>query len=1003
MINKQLINLSSPASGGGNIGEEGLILHLDANDVDSYDGDGSEWVDITDHEYKPTTNVSEHFNTVLYTGNSGDKTVTGVGFAPDLVWIKNRDGNFNHLLRDTVRGNDSVILPNTTTAENTSSGTFEFLDDGFRLPIASSGANNSAYDYVAWCFKAGGAPTATNTATSGAMAANSVSIDDELQSSYTPTEATIYPKKISANTKLGFSTVLFTGTGNSNNKVPHGLGVPPELVIFKNLDKSTAWTVGAKPVGWNNYLVLNESAAAVDFNYFDDFAPNSNVFEIYNGQANTGNDAGSDFIAYCFASKRGVSKVGGYVGTGATNKVYTGFEPAFIIGKGSSGSASNWWIFDNKRGDEVSYPNLVNDDDLLSNYVNFDRDGFTLSDAAFVNESGRTFVYYAVAKNTNETSLIPDKDDFTAGSIETTNLELDLDANDYSGSGNWLDGTSNNNDGTITGAAYVNDSSSDYFNFDGVDDYVQTSYSPTGLNSITAEYWVNADVVGATKSLGVVFFNGGGRIDFSINSNSNNTPTVSSNVVVLNKTDFIGNWNHVTIVLTGLASTYNTGGSYASAINASIYYNGEFINTVNPQPYQTPVLGARLGRSGGGYYFDGKIGQARIYSSALTPTQIKSNYDATKIYALADLELHLDAASFPQKNEAGYSNEPSTWTALTGSNGTITGATFDSELGNWLNFDGSDDYISFPQFDISSDGVFTLEMWVNPASTQNQYANLFDYGHDSSNGFTLQQSNTSTNNYYFYAEGVAITFYIPPNQWTQVVVTVDANNIGKFYLDGLLIGTSQNLPVNTTGRTLNIGRWAEGASRYWRGKIGQVRTYSSALTQDQIRQNYNFTKPSYPNGNDGTISGATWNALGYFNFVNSNRIDITTVSPVSLSIWVKPDLTSGIDALAGHNSITSNYIYWNSGDLTVNGAIFTDLDKVTDWTHIAIVESGSNLLCYKNGVLLQTITGSLGDYNLIGARTAGTAQYLNGQISKVKVYDKPLTQEEITALYNEGQ
>ena len=59
MINKQLINLSSPASSGGNAeAEQGLILHLDANDVDSYDGDGAEWVDIS--TFDKTIPISEN-------------------------------------------------------------------------------------------------------------------------------------------------------------------------------------------------------------------------------------------------------------------------------------------------------------------------------------------------------------------------------------------------------------------------------------------------------------------------------------------------------------------------------------------------------------------------------------------------------------------------------------------------------------------------------------------------------------------------------------------------------------------------------------------------------------------------------------------------------------------------------------------------------------------------------------------------------------------------------
>ena len=41
-----------------------------------------------------------YFNTVLYTSNSGSspRTISGVGFQPDWVWVKNRDsGDYNHV------------------------------------------------------------------------------------------------------------------------------------------------------------------------------------------------------------------------------------------------------------------------------------------------------------------------------------------------------------------------------------------------------------------------------------------------------------------------------------------------------------------------------------------------------------------------------------------------------------------------------------------------------------------------------------------------------------------------------------------------------------------------------------------------------------------------------------------------------------------------------------------------------------------------------------------
>ena len=55
------------------------------------------------------------------------------------------------------------------------------------------------------------------------------------------------------------------------------------------------------------------------------------------------------------------------------------------------------------------------------------------------------------------------------GSLITANNILLLDANSYSGSGNWLDESSSGNDGTLyssgSGLTYVNDGNADYFNF----------------------------------------------------------------------------------------------------------------------------------------------------------------------------------------------------------------------------------------------------------------------------------------------------------------------------------------------------------------------------------------------------------------------------------------------------------------------------------------------------------------------------------------------------------
>ena len=155
------------------------------------------------------------------------------------------------------------------------------------------------------------------------------------------------------------------------------------------------------------------------------------------------------------------------------------------------------------------------------------------------------------------------------------------------------------------------------------------------------------------------------------------------------------------------------------------------------------------------------------------------------------------------------------------------------------------------------------------------------------------------------------------------------------------------------------------------------------------------------NSNNGTVSGATLGANWYYDFDGSNdKISITAITPITVEMWVRPDSTGGIDGLLGHSSITANYMYWNTGDVTVNGTIFTDVDKVTTWTHIVVKESGSNLIIYVNGSETQTLSGALGTYNEFGGRTSGTPQYLNGRIGQVRFYNKALTSAEVLQNYN---
>jgi hypothetical protein len=109
---------------------------------------------------------ADYFNTVLYSGNNGTQSITGVGFSPDWLWIKVRNEVNSHYLFDQIRGADQALFSDSTSNEIDYSATgrmTSFDSDGFTVEYSSStGTNASGDTYVAWNWLAGNG-TASNT------------------------------------------------------------------------------------------------------------------------------------------------------------------------------------------------------------------------------------------------------------------------------------------------------------------------------------------------------------------------------------------------------------------------------------------------------------------------------------------------------------------------------------------------------------------------------------------------------------------------------------------------------------------------------------------------------------------------------------------------------------------------------------------------------------------------------------------------------------------------
>ena len=327
--------------------------------------------------YTTINKSSEHFNTKLYTGNGSTQSITGVGFQPDFLWIKERSSISSHTAHDAVRGATKYLTPNTTDVEGTGFVT-SFNSDGFTLPVSNlSNQNNETY--ASWNWKANGAGSAN---TVGSI--NST---------------------VSVNTTAGFSIVTYTGNGVSGATVGHGLGVAPKMIMVKCLNSAHDWAVFHKDLTSNNYfLVLNENnAQASGTTKWQDTDPSSTVFTLGNGGGVNANT--QTHVAYCFADVQGFSKMGSYTGNGNADGtfVYTGFKPAFVMMKATS-VAQSWQMVDNKRDtfnavDHRLRPNESGAESTSPEWIDFCSNGFKLrnNDVAW-NGSGSPYIYMAFAE-----------------------------------------------------------------------------------------------------------------------------------------------------------------------------------------------------------------------------------------------------------------------------------------------------------------------------------------------------------------------------------------------------------------------------------------------------------------------------------------------------------------------------------------------------------------------------------------------------------------------------
>ena len=326
-----------------------------------------------------------HIGVLTWSGTSGERALTGLGFRPDFAWIKQRSSTpRDHNLVDAVRGLDKNLSTNLSAAEETAACIVSFDTDG--LTLAGGGFGNTnlmGTTYVGWFV--GGLTQKTSGWVGG----------------------TITPIEERYDAALGFSIIKYTGNGVAGATIPHSLGQAPAMMIIKALTATADWPVWHRGLPSAAYCVLlNDAGGHRSHAAFNNTVPTSSVFSI-GPTAYMTNYAGVPCIAYLFAATDAI-RVGSYIGNGSADGPFVdlGGEPLWMITKRTDAAGFLWAMQDGVRSpfnptDQRLFPNEVVAETSDGNgLLDFMASGFKIRNAhGGQNANGGTYIYLAFLKH----------------------------------------------------------------------------------------------------------------------------------------------------------------------------------------------------------------------------------------------------------------------------------------------------------------------------------------------------------------------------------------------------------------------------------------------------------------------------------------------------------------------------------------------------------------------------------------------------------------------------
>ena len=464
----------------------------------------------------------------------------------------------------------------------------------------------------------------------------------------------------------------------------------------------------------------------------------------------------------------------------------------------------------------------------------------------------------------------------------------------------------NHNNATLTGMDAATDWVAGKINsaldFDGTNDLVNINSTINDTSDSTFSYSVWVKTTTAMGGIPFTEFDGGGGNDgcgttngvlnaFSADPNAGVQVSVGTNGVSVMQ----HSGNHAPNVATYQATL--SGWIHVAVVSNSssdlrLYVNGIERDSA-PFYGRTRVLGlSGIGAQGacGNKYFNGQIDDVRVYSRALSVTEVGQlykmstpKYNASSVgevtnglvahYTFDANDTYWTSASAGKVTDKSGTGNVGTFTNMTQNKSTAVG-----RLGQALSLLEGTDYVTAGNpASLQITGPISVAFWVNSRVAAADYVRLVIknvVGNASPYicyGFSIDQPSQGL---YFTAAGTGVlsTAALPLNTWTHVVGAYDGSML-RLYVNGVLNNSlaASGSSCNTSS-ALVLGRNIEtgGTPENFTGYLDDVRIYNRGITEDEVQRLYSIGAPSKVSATPTAKGNLAQGLVGHWTFDGSD-------------------------------------------------------------------------------------------------------------------------------------